>query len=56
VIAASEHLPHPDWAGIAAAAGYFDQGHMIRDFAGLAGLTPAAYHRRLLPGAGLIEA
>lgn len=56
VIAASENGQKPDWAGIAAAAGYFDQGHMIRDFSALAGLTPAAYHRRLLPGAGLIEA
>jgi AraC-like DNA-binding protein len=33
------------WAGIAAAAGYADQAHLIREFRALAGITPAAYLR-----------
>ncbi len=46
----------PDWAQIALEAGYFDQAHMIRDFTGFAGLSPARYHARLLPeGGGLPE-
>jgi AraC-like DNA-binding protein len=45
----------PDWSAIAQDCGYFDQSHLIRDFSEFAGLTPTAYHRRLRPGAGLIE-
>jgi AraC-like DNA-binding protein len=32
-----------DWAQLAAAAGYFDQSHLIHEFRRLAGLTPGAY-------------
>lgn len=33
---------HPGWAGIAAAAGYFDQAHLIGEFRTIAGATPQA--------------
>ena len=35
----------PDWSSIAIDAGYFDQSHMIRDFRGLTGETPAGFKR-----------
>lgn len=35
-----------DWARIAAAAGYYDQAHLIADFRDLVGLTPGAYLAR----------
>jgi AraC-like DNA-binding protein len=36
----------PDWAQVAAAGGYCDQSHLIRDFQALAGLSPANYFRQ----------
>jgi len=39
----SRGSPAPDWAHVAAAAGYFDQSHMIRDFRALVGETPARF-------------
>lgn len=37
------NISAPDWAEVAAACGYFDQSHLIRDFGQFAGLSPAAY-------------
>jgi transcriptional regulator GlxA family with amidase domain len=34
---------------VAAEAGYFDHAHMLHDWAGLAGCTPAAWMREELP-------
>ena len=33
----------PDWAGLAAEAGYCDQSHLIAEFKRLAGVTPSVY-------------
>jgi len=35
-----------DWGRIAAAAGYYDQSHLITDFRALVGLTPGAFLKR----------
>ncbi|MBX9348313.1 helix-turn-helix transcriptional regulator [Chromobacterium vaccinii] len=35
--------PSPDWADMAATAGYADQAHLHRDFVRYAGRTPSAY-------------
>lgn len=32
-----------DWSEVAAACGYFDQPHLIRDFRAFSGLSPSAY-------------
>jgi AraC-like DNA-binding protein len=47
VLAVVDRSPRIDWADVAAAAGYFDQSHLIRDFVAFSGLGPAAYARRL---------
>ncbi|MGH3656460.1 MAG: DUF6597 domain-containing transcriptional factor [Micromonosporaceae bacterium] len=38
--------PAPDWALLAAEAGYYDQAHMIHDFQAFSGLRPTAYRPR----------
>jgi hypothetical protein len=35
----------PDWAALAAACGYCDQSHLIREAVELAGVPPAEIHR-----------
>ncbi|WP_425410124.1 helix-turn-helix domain-containing protein [Hyphococcus sp.] len=40
----AEQTPAPDWAAIAAEAGFHDQSHMINAFRTEMGMTPAAFH------------
>lgn len=37
--------PSPDWAQLAAEAGYYDQAHLINDFRRITGVTPRSYLR-----------
>jgi AraC-like DNA-binding protein len=46
VIRMLERVPQVNWAAIAAACGYYDQAHLIRDFRQFAGSTPSAFVRR----------
>ncbi len=41
---AAEKHPDPDWAEIAAGAGFHDQPHMINAFRAELGMTPKAFH------------
>ncbi len=45
IAAAHEAGGMPDWAGLAAAAGYYDQPHVIRAFRRFSGWTPSEYYR-----------
>jgi len=47
--AAAARSVRPNWAELAAACGYFDQAHFIREFQKFTGLTPGRYLQSLLP-------
>jgi methylphosphotriester-DNA--protein-cysteine methyltransferase len=48
VTAVQAGSPAPDWAGLAAASGFYDQPHVIRAFRRFTGWTPAEYYRRVV--------
>jgi AraC-like DNA-binding protein len=39
----ADPLPRPDWAEVAATAGFADQSHLAHEFQAYAGITPAGY-------------
>lgn len=45
--AMDRQVADPDWATIAADAGYSDQSHLINAFKAFTGMSPAAYHKCL---------
>lgn len=47
VSAVQDEPEAPDWAGLAAASGFYDQPHVIRAFRRFSGWTPAEYYRRV---------
>lgn len=46
----------PEWAGVAAVCGYYDQSHLINEFKALAGVTPTEYLGRRTPYLGYLAA
>jgi len=50
-LAESGSRSRPDWAAIAAEAGYFDQAHLVRDFREFTGRTPMSVFSNTAPAA-----
>jgi AraC-like DNA-binding protein len=46
-LALARRSAEPDWADVAAACGYADQPHLVREFRALAGDSPTAWRARL---------
>jgi AraC-like DNA-binding protein len=44
-LVAAHSTPTPDWCGLAADCGYYDQAHLIHEFQQFAGMTPTEYLR-----------
>jgi AraC-like DNA-binding protein len=55
VISAIGQRSAVDWSDTAVRCGYYDQAHLIRDFRGFSGLTPASYLTRRGPFLNYIE-
>ena len=47
LVAAAQLGTPPDWAGLAAESGFYDQPQVIRAFRRFSGWTPAEHHRRI---------
>ena len=45
LLRATDPVPHPAWAALAAHHGYADQSHLIREVQGLAGVSPTRLHQ-----------
>ncbi len=43
------------WSELALEAGYYDQSHLLRDFADFAGTTPTTYRAQVIPHGGVID-
>lgn len=56
VIRALAGEPTPDWAALAAAHGFTDQPHLVREFRTFAGVTPTGFLRARLPDQAHLDA
>ncbi len=56
VIRALAGEPTPDWAALAAAHGFTDQPHLVREFHTFAGVTPTGFLRTRLPDQAHLDA
>jgi AraC-like DNA-binding protein len=52
VVRATEGKPQVQWAQLAAAFGYADQAHLVREFRHFAGVTPTEFMARRTPSEG----
>lgn len=50
LVRALRHEHDPDWAELAVDGGFYDQSHLIHEFAELIGLTPTGYRQRAVSG------